>query len=214
MLQPEGRKRQYEYSWDSYDEGQDPDPQGTRLEVRARVEDAVTSMFRDCVAPQSRVSSAERFVKGYDAIWRLCSRKLEFVVLKEFHRALYDNLRWCISFVDASVRHMVRCMSWLRPVVWEHYKLLRLVGLPRDVAWYVLNITEDLVHAPTRKSMVRVSVQCMRQAEYLTRFWIPNKRRELGRRVQDPRWLLWGPELVEELMGLAQSGTELNFQYK
>lgn len=215
-MRPEGRKRQYEYNWDSYDEDQDPDPHGTRLEVRTRVDEVITSAFRDWVAPQlsSSSSSAAHFMAGYDAIWKLCASKYELLVLKEFHRALYDNLRWCIPFVDTSVRHMVRHIPWLRPAMWERYKLLRLVGLPRDVAWCVLNVTDDVVRAPTQKSLEQVLLKCLRQADYITRHWLPAKRRELGRRVQDPRWLLWGPQLVEELMGLAQSGTELDFQYK
>jgi hypothetical protein len=129
-------------------------------------------------------------------------------ILKTIHQVLYDEI--CMALRLHSVRSVTLKLPFVRPLLWEPYKLLRFCGFQKDVAWSILEYAE-FVYIPTEERIIIACKTVFNSTSHLNdhflsreRIWITNK---------DNNALLWGDELAEFILRAAKINAPLNFDY-
>jgi hypothetical protein len=124
------------------------------------------------------------------------------VLLKRIHQALYNEMVYALSL--PSVRYIALSVPVARPRLWEPYKLLRLCGFSKDVAWYILEYAE-FITKPSTNSMMEASGTVLRSCNRL--------KTSLSKRERSEEDFLWDNPLSERILEVAKKREKIDFTF-
>ena len=165
----------------------------------------VTELFRQSLYMHK--ANSKTYMDVYNLVFAR-DEEDQLVNLKAIHQVLYNEM--CMSVRLNSVRAVTARMPFVRPMLWEPYKLLRLYGFPKDVAWSILEYAE-FVFVPTDKRIKRACKTVFNSSIYLSEYFLSNNR--IWPKNKKNKALSWGDELAEFILRAAKINAPLNFDY-
>jgi hypothetical protein len=165
----------------------------------------VTELFKQSL--YMRKANSKTYMDVYNLVFARDEDE-QLVNLKTIHQVLYNEM--CIALRLNSVRAVTARIPFVRPMLWEPYKLLRLYGFPKDVAWSILEYAE-FVFVPTEKRMLRACKTVFNSTTYLSEYFLSNNR--IWPKNKENKALSWGDELAEFILRAAKINAPLNFNY-